>query len=115
MVYFFNYFQFSSVQFRAEGEGEEGRLGVVRPNRAAPRLAGPGETQARAWVGWVPPLRGNRFVFVFCALSPSAHAPATTLCNKLREPDCEPDQSSPPRSEACADVNQQEPRRPSRL
>ena len=31
-----------------EGEGEEGWLGVVRPNRAAPRLAGRAETQQRA-------------------------------------------------------------------
>ena len=71
MVYLFNYFQFSSVQFRAEGEGEEGRLGVVRPNRAAPRLAGPGETQARAWVGWVPPFYvPTVFVFVLRVVSP---------------------------------------------
>ena len=93
-------------------------MGVVRPNRAAPRLAGPGETQARAWVGWVPPLRGNRFVFVFWRCLP-LHMPQQQLfvtnCEPHCEPDCEPDQSSLPRSEACADVNQQEPRRPSRL
>ena len=67
-----------------EGEGEEGRLGVVRPNRAAPRLAGPGETQARAAV--VPHFYVPTFSFLFCALFPPAHAPATTLCNKLRAP-----------------------------